>query len=106
METKRCDDCGKIKPISAFYTNKHMVEGVLNQCKVCTKARQGHSKKGRATEHPGMCEARGLSPDQKKKYDLSLELIGRKFRKKYGVKAPANWWMVADSYKGQYGGVY
>jgi hypothetical protein len=38
LSTKRCTKCGKEKPVSEFYKNNHVKDGLSLQCKGCAKS--------------------------------------------------------------------
>ena len=52
-----------------------------------------------------LSDTRGLSVEENKSRNISLELEGRKLREIYGVHAPITWDRVYDGYHGQYGGI-
>lgn len=39
METKRCYKCGRTLPVTEFYKNRAMKDGLQTYCKDCTKER-------------------------------------------------------------------
>lgn len=43
--TKQCKSCLAIKPTTMFYKHKGMVDGLLNNCKDCVKARVSKHRK-------------------------------------------------------------
>lgn len=48
MESKLCNKCGEIKPISDFGKNKSKKDGLQSYCKECTKIyRHNHYIKNR-----------------------------------------------------------
>jgi hypothetical protein len=48
--TKTCTQCGQTKPLSEFYKNCGMRDGLLNQCKTCVDARQKAYRQGPGRE--------------------------------------------------------
>lgn len=85
METKKCFQCNKIKPIEMFYKHKEMLDGHLGKCKECSKkyARKYFTQnRERIREYD---KIRERSPDRKQK---KLE-YQRKMRKKFPGKYKA-----------------
>ncbi len=87
------------------------------ECRTCEINRRSaehmqREQKGSGKKHETMpslkrlSETRGLPVEDNIKRANTLERMGRELRGRYGVKAPANWYVVRDSYHGQYGGVY
>lgn len=52
-----------------------------------------------------LAKTRGTDAEWKKKHDRECELKGRELRRKWGIKAPAHWWRISDSYSGLEGSV-
>ena len=39
MKTKKCSNCGEVKPLTEFYKNKGMKDGYQYECKKCNSER-------------------------------------------------------------------
>lgn len=107
-----CPICGKkFESVDVFeYTGP--AEFQPRFCKVCRRGVDvnGDDYKNYQDKQPSgiqtLSESRGLPVEENKRRAVQLELDGRRFREKYGVKAPANWDFVFDSYDGRFGGIY
>ena len=45
METKKCSNCGEVKPINEFYKHKSRKDGLYSQCKCCANKKKEEYRK-------------------------------------------------------------
>lgn len=74
---KKCTQCGELKPLSDFVSDKHKRAGYTAQCKVCraayakyTRAKDPYAKILAAKKH--ICKKKGLPFDLDKEYLISI----------------------------------
>lgn len=94
---KKCFKCGKVKPLSEFYTQSRMADGHLNKCKECTKkdARENYLRDIEATREKERkrnnskerVEYRRLKAKEKResdpeKYRLAKKRYNQKYRER------------------------
>ena len=75
---KTCTECGETKPVEDFYKNSPMPDGLLNQCKLCVRAkrqpyRDANREKIRAYQREYAQATRG----RKRAYDAAYRAANR-----------------------------
>ena len=70
-QTKTCPNCGKVLPVSEFYTNKSRKDGLSTYCKECTKI-INYSYRDKEYKKPSAFSLSDVSVD-----DLVKEIMSR-----------------------------
>ena len=82
--TKRCNICGKEKPLKDFWTDKRLRDGLKSQCKSCTKT--GRSKIGQK-EWRAKNLKRKMTNHRMLKYGITEEDYNKMFAEQKGCCA-------------------
>lgn len=66
VDTKKCNRCGTVKPLTAFARNARMASGRLNQCRDCREAVRPRQRVDAAIKRGYRTRYRERHPDKRK----------------------------------------
>lgn len=97
---KKHNDVSVVDQVAAPYTG--IQPNPRFNCKECTnklKTREKQRKYQKMTHkqpttHLGVSITRGINKEQKAKLDMDCERMGRRWRGKWGIEAPAHVWYI------------
>ncbi len=86
LPTKRCQECGRLKPITEFYPDQRMRDGRLNKCMDCVRERV------RAHREKNVDSIRQYDRDRAKRPERLLDLVEtmRRIRREHPEKYKAH----------------
>src|SRR5687768_5078000 len=79
MDTKRCRDCGEVKPVTEFYVHAGCRDGYRPECKTCNLAEK--ARRHRANPQPARDRTRRWQEENPERYAENLhrfKVSGRK----------------------------